>query len=222
MSLGRRRPRGAAPSGSSKPAGVGAESPAGEVASDTAPEPVNAVRPPLGLPSPPLIHPGLGFSLRPWGTTPTDDQALVAAWADPDIARYCAVPRSQDLSAANRWIAHEERRRRSGTAIDLVISELGAPEHIGGEVGLVVVDPERRWAEIGYWIASKARGQGVASAAVGLVAEWTLRSLPIARIVARTHPDNPASATVAKRAGFAAAGSLADGTNVWTLDAPSP
>ena len=222
MSLSRRRAQGRAASASSDPTGVGGESRTGEVAADATPEPVSTPRPPLDLPSPPLIHPGLGFSLRPWGTTPTDDQALVAAWADPDIARYCAVPRSQDLAAANRWIGNEERRRRSGTAIDLVISELGAPQHIGGEVGLVVMDPERRWAEIGYWIAAKARGQGVASAAVSLVGEWTLRNLPIARIVARTHPDNPASATVAERAGFAAAGSLPDGTNVWTLDAPSP
>jgi RimJ/RimL family protein N-acetyltransferase len=184
-------------------------------------EPVAPVRPSLPLPSPPLVHPVLEFSLRPWGTTVADGEALVAAWADPQIARFTAIPERRDVAAANRWIAKEEQRRTSGRAIDLVISELGVPERIWGEVGLVVVEPVRRWAEIGYWVAPAARNYGVATAAVTLVAGWATRSLPIARIVARTHPDNPASAVVAQRAGFTSAGSLSDGTDVWTLDAPT-
>lgn len=184
-------------------------------------EPQPAEPPPLRLPSSPLVHPRLGFSLRPWGSTPTDGAALVAAWADPDVARFTEVPQNQTIEAAHRWIAKEEQRRSNGVAIDLVISELGAPEHIWGEVGLAMVEQERRWAEIGYWIAPGARQHGIATGAVTMVAAWAQSSLPINRIVARTHPDNPASAAVAQRAGFVSAGSLPDGTDVWTLDGSS-
>jgi RimJ/RimL family protein N-acetyltransferase len=56
-------------------------------------------------------------ALRPW--RPADAPALAAAWADPDIARWTAVPEDRSVEAAARWIAGWDERRRRGLALDL-------------------------------------------------------------------------------------------------------
>lgn len=217
MSRWRRGRDGDPPTGG-HPSGEAVDGPVGADADHSGEDPAPP-RPALSLPWPPLIHTEAGFSLRPWGASPTDAEALAAAWSDPDVQRWTKVPEPRGAEAASRWIAGEEARRASGTAVDLVIAELGAPEHVLGEVGLVVVEPERGWAEVGYWLLPDARGSGRATAALRGFADWALRDLPVSRLIARTHQDNPPSAEVAERAGFSAAGTLDDGTQVWVLDA---
>ncbi len=174
---------------------------------------------PFALPSPPLRRDNPSIALRPWGVAPTDPDTLVAAWSDPDVARWTLRPdvRTRDVAAA--WVAAEGSRRADGVALDLVITESGAPEVVIGEVGLVLVQAERRWAEVGYWLFPQWRGQGRATAALDLFTEWALRVMPIQRLLARTHVDNPASSAVAKRAGYELAGELATGMQVWVIDA---
>lgn len=182
-------------------------------------EPAGPTLAPLPLPWPPLVDGVSQVCLRPWGASPSDAGALARAWADPEIARWTAVPRDHDEAAAARWIAGDEAKRESGRALDLVIAPYGGSDVVHGEVGLVVVEPERGWAEIGYWLAAEARGAGRASIAVGLFAQWTLHQLPIERLFARTDPANPASAAVAERAGFTSVGTIEDGPHVWMRDA---
>ena len=99
--------------------------------------------------------------------------------------------------------------------------ELNAPATILGEVGLVMVEPEERWAELGFWLHRDARGSGRAAAAALLFADWALRELPIDRLFARTHADNPRAGKVATAAGLTRAGALETGTLVWIRDQPS-
>jgi len=63
-------------------------------------------------------------------------------------------------------------------------------------------------ATIGYWLLAEARGQGFATRAVRLTAEWALRELPLARLGLFAEPCNEASQRVAKRAGFQREGVL--------------
>lgn len=186
-------------------------------ASPTAPE--GPVLPSLALPWPPLVDGPNQVSLRPWGAAPSDAATLARAWVDPDIARWTAVPEAHDVAAAARWIAGDEAKRASGRALDLVIAEFGGSDVVHGEVGLVVVEPERGWAEVGYWLLPEARGAGRASIAVGLFAQWALHALPITRLFARTDPANPAAAAVVERAGFTSVGTIDDGPHVWARDA---
>ncbi len=158
------------------------------------------------------------MALRPWGLVPSDPDSLVAAWADPDVARWTLLPDVRTRTDAATWVAGEEPRRAHGVALDLAITESGAPEIVIGEVGLVLVEAERRWAEVGYWLFPEWRGQGRATTAVELFTEWALRVLPIRRLFARTHVDNPASGEVVCRAGYEQAGELADGLLVWIAD----
>ena len=172
------------------------------------------------LPWPPLLDSSTRIGLRPWGAGEDDPVALASAWADPEVARWTAVPPDTSIDAARDWISGEEERRSKGLAMDLVISQLDEPRTIHGEIGLAVVEPEERWAELGYWVAEGSRGEGRASAAAVLFSDWVLRELPVKRLFARTSPDNPAAGRVAQAAGMTEAGALDTGTQVWIRDRP--
>lgn len=162
---------------------------------------------PVPLPDPPL---GDGrVRLRPWA--PDDAPVLVAAWHDPEIARWTGVPPETDEAAALRWIAGDAHRRARGVALDLVVDLDGT---VVGEVGLADIDPDRRSAEVGWWITPERRGAGLATAAARLVSAWAVSELFVDRVIARCHPDNPASAGVAHAAGFVSDG-LVDGVERW-------
>lgn len=154
------------------------------------------LRRPIPLPDPPLQDGPL--ELRPW--RPGDGAALAAAWADPEVVRWTGVPEATDAAAAELWIAGEADRRARGLALDLAIERDGA---VVGEVGLVDVDGRPGTAEMGWWIAPEHRGRGIAADAARLVASWAVDELSVTTVVARCHPDNPASGAVAAAAGFA-------------------
>jgi [ribosomal protein S5]-alanine N-acetyltransferase len=169
---------------------------------------------PLPLPDPPLA--GEGFVLRPWA--PADAGALAAAWADPEVVRWTGVPADHDARAARRWIEGDEHRRQRGLSLDLVVDVAGT---VAGEIGLTGLGHRPRTAEVGWWVAAPHRGQGLATAAVGLLAEWATDELSLDVLVARCHRDNPASAGVARRAGFIALPADAGpGEVVWCYPLP--
>ncbi|HEY4376044.1 MAG TPA: GNAT family N-acetyltransferase [Acidimicrobiales bacterium] len=181
-----------------------------------------APRPPLPLPSPPLGNHAAGIGLRPWGGSASDAAVLAEAWADPDIARWNAVPDARSEADAAYWISGEGARRDLGLAIDLVVFQMGDPSSVHGEVGLVVVEPDQGWAEVGFWLQPGSRGAGRARSALVLLTEWAFERAGITRLVGRTHPDNPRSAGVLAAAGYRAAGTLDDGTQVWLRDSSRP
>lgn len=158
-----------------------------------------AVLPPrLPLPEPPLTDGSV--RLRPWASD--DASALAAAWNDPDVQRWTAVP-SPDLRStthAARWIAHQASRRDAGISLDLVISPAPPDDDtVLGEVGLAPIEWETMTAHIGWWVAAPARGQGLATRAVTLLARWAEGALDL-RIVADVDPANIGSLRVAERA----------------------
>jgi RimJ/RimL family protein N-acetyltransferase len=67
--------------------------------------------------------------------------------------------------------------------------------------------PARR-AAVGCWLAPHARGRGIATRAVRLLARWAFDDLGIARLQITCGPDNLASQRVAERAGFTREGVL--------------
>lgn len=128
--------------------------------------------------------------LRPWRTEDADDYAR--ACDDPDIARFLPfLPRPFTRGDAL------ERIRTAGPT-RLAIAEEGTDRPLGE---LDLEEDGRGSAELGYWVAPWARRQGVATAAVRLVAERGFD-----RLVLYTRPDNPASQRVAMAAGFSREG----------------
>ena len=134
------------------------------------------------------------IGLRPW--RPADAPALAAAWADPDIARWTAVPEDRSVEAAARWIAGWDDRRRRGLALDLVVTAADDDATVRGEVGVAfVTDPPT----MGWWVLAPARGRGVATAAVRRFLD---EFLPVDDVVAEVDEANPASIAVARAVGF--------------------
>jgi [ribosomal protein S5]-alanine N-acetyltransferase len=164
------------------------------------------VPPPIPLPDPPLVD-GV-VQLRPWGADDVrgDAEALAAAWSDPEVQRWSAVPASdlRGVDHAERWIRHEADRRRKGLAIDLVISPFGhepRPERVVlGEVGLAPIDWQAMEANVGWWVEPGSRGRGVATRAVTLLAAWARSELGLTP-TAVVDPANRASVRVARRGG---------------------
>ena len=152
---------------------------------------------PMVLPVPDLAGPST--RLRPWRAT--DAPALVAAWHDPVIRDRLTVPEPADEAAAARWISRRGRDWADGRSADLAVADPPSGTVIG-EVGLSQLDPVRRAALVGWWIASGWRGQGRASEAVRLVVDWVLSEGPLEAVMAEIASDNPASVAVARRAGL--------------------
>lgn len=137
--------------------------------------------------------------LRPWRAA--DARVLAAAWQDPEIRDRLAVPEPADEAAASRWISQRERAVAEGRSVDLAVTDRASGEVIG-EVGLSGLDPVRRAALVGWWIAEGWRGQRRAGEAVRLVLDWALSEGPLEAVMAEIDSGNPASAAVARRAGM--------------------
>jgi len=85
----------------------------------------------------------------------------------------------------------------------LLVTERG---EVVGRVNLTKVADGS--AELGYRIAQKAAGQGLATAAVGKVRELAATEYGLTRLRARVTLDNPASRKVLEHNGFVAVGEL--------------
>ena len=149
------------------------------------------------LPMPRLVGPSL--LLRPWCSD--DAPALAAAWNDPMIRERLPVPKPADEQAARRWIGQRRRAWAEGCSADLAVVDTTSSV-VTGEVGLSSFDPVRRTALVGWWTAPAWRDQGRASESVRLVLDWVLGTCLIDAVLAEVHADNPASASVARRAGL--------------------
>jgi RimJ/RimL family protein N-acetyltransferase len=148
----------------------------------------------IELPEPPLTDGPV--TLRPWAEE--EAPVLSAAWRDPAIRRWCAVPDDCSEEAARLWIGGQEARRDDGVALDLAI----VADRVVGEVGLGPIQWDRRRALMGFWLDAENRGSGLARRAVCLMAEWALEDLPLDAVVAEASAHNPASGWVLAAAGF--------------------
>ena len=100
--------------------------------------------------------PSIGLdAVRPWELD--DAPALLAAWSDPDIARWNGVPPDPDLDQAVRWISGATRQTTRSRSVDVVSVNGGM---VTGEVGLVIDHTHQR-AEVGFWVAPDHRRTGV-------------------------------------------------------------
>ena len=155
--------------------------------------------PPLPLPDPELADDAI--RLRP--PTDADVGAITAACQDPDIQHFTFVPVPYTEDDARAWIADAPAVRAEGSAMNLLAVDRD-DDAVLGAVGLLRPDWSARSIEVGYWVAPWARGRGVATRAVRLLAPWALTTLRLARVALDIDAPNAASRAVARRAGFTA------------------
>jgi RimJ/RimL family protein N-acetyltransferase len=151
------------------------------------------------LPADPLVDGST--ALRAWRDT--DAPSLVRVSQDPEISRWTRVPYPYGPSDARAYLLHRHDGITAGILAPFAIVSRDDVDHsLLGSISLMRFSwPDRR-AEVGYWLARDARGQGHATRAVKLICRWALDSLGLERIDLLAATENPGSQRVAERAGF--------------------
>ena len=91
---------------------------------------------------------------------------------------------------------------QAGTAAPFAIVSAADRDQLLGSISLMRFSWQHARAEVGYWLARDARGQGHVTRAVNLITAWGFRSLGLERIDLLAATGNPASQRVAERCGF--------------------
>lgn len=145
--------------------------------------------------------------LRPWRET--DVPAKLMAFSDPIVQRF-SWPRTTAYTEADArsYFVEQEQARLRGEELNFALVEPKDEGTVLGGGSLYDVDLGQGRAAVGCWLAAEARGRGVASHAVRLLARWAFAGLGVARLELTCGPDNVASLRVAERCGFVCEGTL--------------
>ena len=159
----------------------------------------------LQYPTPPLAD--TLVLLRPWRSE--DVPGKLMAFGDPLVHRFAWSRTAAYTEAdARDYFVEQETDRLAGHALTVAIVDPNDEATVFGGASLYDVDLDTQRAGIGYWLAPEARGRGVASHTVRLLADWAFSVLGLKRIKLTCGPDNDASQRVAVRCGFVREGVL--------------
>jgi RimJ/RimL family protein N-acetyltransferase len=142
---------------------------------------------------------GAGVRLRAYRPQDVDD--VVAGYADPAAQRFMPLVPGPFTRRHGEWYVHEAvpaAIAAGGSAYAIADPET---DRLLGGIGINQVQPARAQGEIGYWVAPRARGRGVATAAVRALTEHAFRT-GTARLELLTHWENAVSQRVALAAGY--------------------
>lgn len=141
--------------------------------------------------------------LRPF--TLDDAPAVQGLLSDREVAKQTlTIPHPYPDGAAAEFIAKHADWLAAGKQFIWAITRDG---EIVGAMGLHLVPAHRR-AEVGYWIARAAWGQGIATEALRAVIAQGFDVLGLHRIDAQHYQENPASGAVMRKAGMTHEGRL--------------
>lgn len=149
---------------------------------------------------------------------PADADALHRLHSRPEVVANRVPPEPPTRAWADRRCGLAEADWLAGRAADLAVLDAATGGFAGG-CALFFDEPATGQAMIGYSLLPEARGRGLATRAVRLLAGWAF-GIGLARLWAGTHPDNAASRRVLAKAGFREEGLLRgrlpgpDGTRV--------
>ena len=98
------------------------------------------------------------------------------------------------LQLSRKW-------EEDGSTINLIIHLRENDEAIGG-IGIMGIDRENGYAEIGYWISGEQRGKGYVPEALNAVIEYAFEELELFRLEAVIFSKNISSRRVLEKTGF--------------------
>ncbi|WP_240760965.1 GNAT family N-acetyltransferase [Mycolicibacterium sp. CR10] len=150
----------------------------------------------------PSVPVGTDALLRPW--QPSDADAVVKAFTDPDIQRW-HVRRADSVDEAQQWITSwragwDEESQLNWALVDR------STDSLMGRVSLKGVDLHDGSAGVAYWMVPAWRGRGLCSQAVIALCQWAFNEAGFHRIGLAHSVFNGASCRVAVKAGFRAEG----------------
>jgi RimJ/RimL family protein N-acetyltransferase len=125
------------------------------------------------------------------------------AFADPVTLRFSWPHASAYTETdAREYFEAQAAGRLRGEQLELALVDPADAGVVLGGAALYDVDVAAGRASVGYWLAAPARGRGIATHAVRLLAGWAFAHLGLARLELTCGPDNLASQRVAERCGF--------------------
>jgi ribosomal-protein-alanine N-acetyltransferase len=136
-----------------------------------------------------------------------DDSVRLREWRESDAAWYAEQSRDSEIQ-------HYTTESPTLTAQEVAAAIAGladkpdsgafliADAKSGEALGNISLDREGSLGYISYWVAAHARGRGVASRALGLLAERAFAEFGVTELRLWTRADNGASRRVAEKADF--------------------
>jgi RimJ/RimL family protein N-acetyltransferase len=141
--------------------------------------------------------------LRPW--RPADAPAVHAICQDPEIARWVTIPQPFTPADAEAFVEGALRMWRDGTGAAFAIVDAPTERILGA---VTRFGPDGHQATFGLWLAPEARGRGVGTRALRLLADWTFATTAVIRIDSFIMVGNEPSERMVERAGFQREGVL--------------
>ncbi len=136
---------------------------------------------------------------------PEDLAAIVCCLSVEEVARETlTIPHPYPPEQAADWLSKHAGWYAEGRQ---VIWALRREDDLVGAMGLRIVAAHRR-AEVGYWIARHAWGEGIATEALRAVIACGFDTLGLHRIDAQHFAENPASGAVMRKVGMQREGRL--------------
>jgi [ribosomal protein S5]-alanine N-acetyltransferase len=152
---------------------------------------------PAAGPQPRLTTPRL--VLRPFAHA--DAPAVQELLSDAEIAAgTLRIPHPYPAGAAAEWIAGLASKWAEGRFAAWALADAES-DQLRGAISLRL-SPAHRRAEVGYWVARAAWGQGYATEAVRAMIAYGFDVLHLHRVEGHCYTENPASARVMQRAGM--------------------
>ena len=138
-------------------------------------------------------------TLRPWRVS--DLESLVTYADNPRVPEHLRdrFPSPYTRADGEAWLAVEHPANHAIEVDGAAVGSIGI--HLGADV-------ERRSAEIGYWLGEAYWGRGIVTEAVGAVTRWAIAEHDLLRVFANVFANNPASARVLEKNGYALEGRL--------------
>jgi RimJ/RimL family protein N-acetyltransferase len=137
--------------------------------------------------------------LRPFHSGDIDDVTRLAN--DEELSRYIpAIPHPYPRQAAAEWLATHQEKFSFGQELVLAVTEKTDGTLVGA-VGLILT-PEHRRAELGYWIGRRFWGRGYATEAGKAMLEYGFEVIGLETIFANHLAPNTASGRVMLKLGM--------------------
>ena len=128
--------------------------------------------------------------------------------ADPEVGRYQGwSPMPSQAAKAFLTEMNKAAFAAVGVWFQLGIAD-GATDRLIGDIGFCICGPDYQHAELGFSLAHKVQGQGLASEAVREVIDLLFERTTVARVISMTDARNQACIRLLQRVGMRQVGAV--------------